>query len=197
MTRYAADHKQATRRRMVDAAARRFKTDGFDGSGVATLVADAGLTNGAFYGHFASKDALIAEVVAAEMAIQAEQIEALPLGHDSLLAFVAAYLSPQHRDDRAGGCPSAALLDEVSRGDAATREAYTTGAGRIVDATVRHLTADQSVDREEAWSRAVGVLTLMVGAMQSARAVTDRVLSDRILAAAFSQVRILVAGDGR
>ena len=60
MTRYGPGHKEATRQRLIETAGRRFKSDGFDGSGIATLVADAGLTNGAFYGHFASKDDLIA-----------------------------------------------------------------------------------------------------------------------------------------
>ena len=139
MARYSPEHKHETRRRMIDTASRRFKTDGFDGSGIATLVSDAGLTNGAFYGHFSSKDDLIAEVVAEQLAHQAEQVEALPAGPESLATFVADYLSPAHRDDRAGGCPSAALLDEVGRGDRATRDAYTQGARRLVDAVARHL----------------------------------------------------------
>ena len=57
--RYGKEHKQATRRRIIDTAGRRFKGDGIDGSGVATLMADAGLTNGAFYGHFTSKEDLV------------------------------------------------------------------------------------------------------------------------------------------
>ena len=64
MARYGPEHKVATRRRMIETAGRRIKSDGIDGSGIATLVADAGLTNGAFYGHFASKDDLVAHVVA-------------------------------------------------------------------------------------------------------------------------------------
>ena len=64
MARYSPEHKEETRRRMIATAGRRFKSDGIDGSGIATLVADAGLTNGAFYGHFASKDDLVASVVA-------------------------------------------------------------------------------------------------------------------------------------
>jgi TetR/AcrR family transcriptional repressor of nem operon len=186
MARYGPEHKAATRRRMIDTASRRFKTDGFDGAGIATLVADAGLTNGAFYGHFTSKDDLIAEVVAEQLARQAEKVEALPLGPASAAAFIADYLSPAHRDDRAGGCPSAALLDEVGRGDPATRDAYTVGARRLVDAVARHLAADGATSFDDARSRAIGVLALLVGAMQSARAVTDRDLSDHILATAYS-----------
>ena len=60
MARYDKEHKSATRQRIVEAAGKRLKRDGIDGSGVATLMDDAGLTNGAFYTHFASKDDLIA-----------------------------------------------------------------------------------------------------------------------------------------
>ena len=67
MARYGPEHKEATRRRMIETAGRRFKSDGIDGSGIATLVADAGLTNGAFYGHFRSKDDLVASVVAQQL----------------------------------------------------------------------------------------------------------------------------------
>jgi TetR/AcrR family transcriptional regulator, transcriptional repressor for nem operon len=54
--RYSQDHKQATRQRILEAAGRRFKEDGIDGAGVAAVMSDAGLTNGAFYAHFASKE---------------------------------------------------------------------------------------------------------------------------------------------
>ena len=62
--RYSKGHKQATRQRILEAAGRRFKQDGIDGAGVATLMSDAGLTNGAFYAHFESKDDLVANVLA-------------------------------------------------------------------------------------------------------------------------------------
>ena len=74
MARYAPEHKDATRRRMIETSGRRFKRDGFDGAGIATLVADAGLTNGAFYGHFASKDDLIATVVSDQLAAQVARV---------------------------------------------------------------------------------------------------------------------------
>jgi TetR/AcrR family transcriptional regulator, transcriptional repressor for nem operon len=72
MTRYGKQHKQATRRRIIAAAGRRLKQDGIDGSGVAALMADAGLTNGAFYAHFASKDDLVATAVADQLREQRE-----------------------------------------------------------------------------------------------------------------------------
>jgi len=183
MARYSPEHKDATRRRMIETAGRRFKSDGFDGSGISTLVADAGLTNGAFYGHFASKDDLIASVVAQQLADQAARLESLPTGLASVEAFVREYLSPAHREDVAGGCPSAALLDEIGRCDEATRQAYTAGARRLIDAMARHLLAG---DDQDAHQRAIGLFALLAGSLQAARAVTDRHLSDRVLTAAYA-----------
>lgn len=192
MARYAPEHKEATRRRMIETAGRRFKADGIDGSGIATLVADAGLTNGAFYGHFASKDDLVATVVADQLAAQAATIAALPTGRDSVVAYLRDYLSPAHRDDRAGGCPSAALLDEIGRCDVATREAYTAGAQSLIRAVATHL--DQG-DAELARVRAVGLVTLLVGALQTARAVTDPELSEQILATTYHHAMTIIGAD--
>lgn len=182
MARYARDHKDATRRRMIETSGRRFKRDGFDGAGIATLVADAGLTNGAFYGHFASKDDLIATVVAEEISAQVARVTALPVGLASVENFVREYLSPEHRDDPGSGCPSAALLDEIARQDMPARQAYTVGARSLIDAIARHLATDDPVDARE---RSIGLYTLLVSSLQLARAVTDPDLSDEILASAY------------
>src|SRR6266581_8447298 len=108
--RYGTEHKQATRRRIIETAGRRLKRDGIDGSGVATLMADAGLTNGAFYAHFDSKEDLVASTVADQLREQRERYSG-----QSLEEIVRGYLSIQHRDNTEGGCPSAALLDEIAR----------------------------------------------------------------------------------
>lgn len=188
MARYSPDHKQATRRRMIETAGRRFKSDGIDGSGIATLVADAGLTNGAFYGHFASKDDLVASVVAQQLADQVAVVNSLPAGLASVEAFLREYLSPAHRDDLAGGCPSAALLDEIGRCDESVRDAYTGGANSMIEAIARHL---DDGDQQRTNERAIGLFCLLVGSLQAARAVTDPELSDRILASAFSNAMTL------
>lgn len=190
MARYGPEHKDRTRRRIVDAAARRFKSDGLDGSGIATVVADAGLTNGAFYGHFASKDDLIASVVAQQLAEQTARVAALPVGPGSVEALVSAYLSPAHRDDVAGGCPSAALLDEVGRSSDAIREAYTQGLRGLVAAISRHV---DLADEEDPESRVIGLIALLAGALQAARAVTDPELSDRILAVTYTQAMAIAS----
>lgn len=168
---------------MIEAAGRRFKSDGIDGSGIATLVADAGLTNGAFYGHFVSKDDLVASVVTQQLEDQVRVVNALPAGLASVEQYLREYLSPAHRDDLAGGCPSAALLDEIGRCDVAIREAYTKGASAMIQAIARHL---DDGDPERTQQRATGLFTLLVGSLQTARAVTDPELSDRILGAAYA-----------
>lgn len=190
MARYSPEHKEATRRRMIETAGRRFKSDGIDGSGIATLVADAGLTNGAFYGHFTSKEDLVASVVTQQLADQVAVVDALPTGLASVEAFLREYLSAAHRDDPAEGCPSAALLDEIGRCDATTRDAYTEGARSMIEAISRHLDEGGGQQTDE---RAIGMFTLLVGALQLARAVTDAELSDRILAAAYTQA-MTIAG---
>ena len=78
--RYAKDHKQATRKRILEAAGRRFKKDGIDGAGVAAVMTDAGLTNGAFYAHFKSKEDLVANVLADQLHTLCERLDALPPG---------------------------------------------------------------------------------------------------------------------
>src|SRR5215218_9236545 len=105
--RYSQDHKQATRQRILEAAGRRFKEDGIDGAGVAAVMADAGLTNGASYAHFASKEDLVTNVLAEQLRAQRHRFDTQPSDRDGLEAIVRAYLSPQHRDQVADGCPSA------------------------------------------------------------------------------------------
>ena len=119
MARYGKEHKQATRRRIIDAAGRRLKGDGIAGSGIATLMADAGLTNGAFYAHFDSKEDLVANALAAQLREQRESFRAMPVEQ-----IVRAYLSIEHRDKPEDGCPSAALRDEIGRSTDATKRAW-------------------------------------------------------------------------
>src|ERR1044071_3108734 len=131
--RYAKDQKQATRQRILQAAGRRFKQDGIDGAGVAAVMSDAGLTNGAFYAHFASKEDLVANVLADQLRAQRHRFDAQPQDRAGLEAIIRAYLSPQHRDQCADGCPSAALLDEIARRPATTKQVFTDELMRVID----------------------------------------------------------------
>ncbi len=178
MARYGEQHKQATRRRIVETAGRRLKQDGIDGSGVSVLMADAGLTNGAFYSHFESKDELVATAVAAQLHGQCERLRTEVRTRAQLEQMVREYLSVEHRDDPADGCPSAALLDEIGRSTDATKRAYTDGMLDIADHLARLLAPK---DPQSARTQALGLFALLVGTMQLSRALRDRKLADAVL----------------
>jgi AcrR family transcriptional regulator len=176
--RYSKDQKQTTRQRILEAAGRRFKQDGIDGAGVATLMSDAGLTNGAFYGHFRSKEDLVANVLADQLRAQRRSFDSQPAGRAGLEAFIRSYLSPEHRDQPADGCPSAALVDEIVRRPAATKHVFTDELTRTMDDIASRL---DPADVEAARTDALALFGFMLGTLQLARTLTDRDLSDRLL----------------
>ncbi|WP_330220210.1 TetR/AcrR family transcriptional regulator [Mycolicibacterium peregrinum] len=192
MARSTTDRKAETRRRIIETASERFKQDGIDGSGIATLMSDAGLTNGAFYAHFSSKGDLVANVVADQLQAQRDSLSALPSGREALEAFVREYLSPHHRDHPGTGCPNAALLDEIGRCDDAVRDAYTEGMQSIVDVIAAHLSPRRP---STARTTAVGLFTVLVATLQLARAVSDRQLSDDILASGIINAQLLLDSE--
>jgi AcrR family transcriptional regulator len=176
--RYGKDQKRATRQRIVEAAGRRFKQDGIDGAGVAAVMSDAGLTNGAFYAHFTSKEDLVANVLADQLRTQRQRFDAQPPDRAGLEAIIRAYLSPQHRDQYADGCPSAALLDEIARRPAATRHVFTDELLHTADDIAARI---DPADPEGAQPDALAIFGLLIGTLQLARALTDRDLSDQVL----------------
>ncbi|MBE8519642.1 TetR/AcrR family transcriptional regulator [Amycolatopsis sp. H6(2020)] len=178
MVRYAKEHKQATRQRIIETAGRRLKRDGIDGSGVAALMKDAGLTNGAFYAHFESKEDLVATVVSEQLCGQREWLASFPPGRDGVEQMVRTYLSPEHRDNPEEGCPSAALLDEIGRWTDPAKETYTGSVLAVIDDIAARLAPQ---DPPSARTKTLGMYALMVGTLQLARALADRQLSDGLL----------------
>lgn len=178
MARYGPEHKRATRQRIIETAGRRLKRDGIDGSGVTTLMTDAGLTNGAFYAHFASKEELVATAVVDQLHGQREGLGTLAPGRKGIEQLVRFYLSSEHRDSPEDGCPSAALLDEIGRCSDSTKQAYTDALLSVIDAIAAHLAPR---DPQSARVNALSVYALMVGTLQLARALSDRALSDDVL----------------
>lgn len=159
------------RDRILGEAGRLFRERGFEGVSVAEVMKAAGLTHGGFYGHFSSKDDLIAQTLTHALANQAG--EGL-----SLDAIMDAYLSPWHRDNAATGCPTAALAGDVRRQDPAAREAL----AEVLQSQVERI-ADALPEMEPGEKRraAIGNWAAMVGAIILARAVGDPAFSDEIL----------------
>lgn len=178
MARYDSEHKASTRQRIMERAAERFKTDGIAGSGVAQLMADAGLTNGAFYTHFASKNDLVTQVIAEQMDGEKRRFPLVDGTDAEVEAQMRVYLSQGHRDHRAQGCTTAALAEDIVRAGEDTRQAYTDGLIRSMEGLAARF---DGVGPEAAKARALGVFSILVGTLHTARAVSDPELSDAIL----------------
>jgi TetR/AcrR family transcriptional repressor of nem operon len=171
-----------SRARIVDAASRRFREHGFEGVSVKDLMNEAGLTHGAFYAHFPSKEALMKaaceDAFAETQARLTRQEDLAP--EAQLQAFVDAYLSMAHVEAPARGCAVPSLGAEAARSEGEVRAAFTAGIAGMIDkvaALVPGATA------EERRARAVTVVAEAVGTLVLARAVAPGPLRDEILAA--------------
>ncbi|QDL92567.1 TetR/AcrR family transcriptional regulator [Paroceanicella profunda] len=159
------------RGRILAQAARLFRDKGFDGVSVAEVMKAAGLTHGGFYGHFASKDDLIAQTMAHALA-DAETDK------DGFDAALASYLSPAHRDAPGAGCPTAAFASDARRQAPEARAAMSAGLERHV---ARLATSLEEKGVPDTRTAAIGTWSAMVGAVILARSVDDAALSDEIL----------------
>jgi TetR/AcrR family transcriptional repressor of nem operon len=173
---------------VLDAAARLFRAKGINGVSVPALMAEAGLTHGAFYGHFNSKE----ELAAAACAQAIEQSGAIYDGllerhggdqNAALTEFVKRYTSRLHRDQPGLGCPIAALADDASREEfkGPVRKAFAAGLERMID-RLRPLLGrrGKTAPREQA----LADVAMLVGALVLARATKGHAVSDEVLLAA-------------
>lgn len=190
--RYEKDRKEQTRRKILQTAAQRFREQGFSASGLKSLLADAGLTNGAFYNHFESKDDLAKEAITVSLASRTALLQAAIDSGGGVEAVIRNYFTLGHRDNPGAGCPSSALASDVARQSEVVRKAFAEG----VDTFLR-LMASQwpELSRTESRQRAMSIYSLMVGGMQLARANPDETESSRILENSL-QMALLVARGG-
>lgn len=165
------EQMSANRTRILDAASTLFRDRGFDAVTVSEVMKAAGLTHGGFYGHFASKDDLIAQTVTHALA------PSDGVGGD-LQAYLEAYLSPEHRDRAATGCPTASLASPLRHQSPEARMAMTKGLHSQIDRLADAVPGSDAAERRRA---AIGSWAAMVGAVILARAVDDPALSDEVL----------------
>ncbi|HQT46947.1 MAG: hypothetical protein B7X08_03095 [Acidocella sp. 20-63-7] len=181
--RFEKGHKEQTRQRIVETAARRFRKEGLEAVGIAGLMADAGLTHGGFYAHFASKEHLVRaalnEALDQNQTRRAKALEQAPSGPEALEALVRLYLRPAHRDTPERGCAVATLIAEVARHEQETRAVLSARLASLLNQIASTLPAEMTADEKE--RRAIGIFGVMLGTLQMARVVTDMALSDRIL----------------
>jgi TetR/AcrR family transcriptional repressor of nem operon len=187
--RYEKGHKDITHDHILDVAARRFRKDGIAASGLAGIMSEAGLTNGAFYNHFSSKSEMVEKCIELATDEQWQQFEK-EIASGRLLDLIRAYLSEEHRDHPDSGCPSAALLPEISRQEPAARHVYAESVKRLLHAVEKQL--PDMPKGPKAREIAIGIMGLLIGILQMARAVDNPYLSKDILAAGTQVATTLV-----
>jgi TetR/AcrR family transcriptional regulator, transcriptional repressor for nem operon len=173
-----------TRQRIISAAAAEFRRNGITDTSNSDLMAAAGLTHGGFYRHFESKDQLVAEACDAAVRSMVDTFASAAQGKSSksrLRAAAARYLSTDHRDDPAHGCPLAALGSEIARSDQGVRSVATDGFLRLVEIIAAQY---EGIRPDLAKQRALAAASMMIGALTMSRIATDPKLSSEILSQA-------------
>lgn len=165
--RKSKEETAESRRRILDAAARLYREQGFDGVGVADIMEAAGMTHGGFYRHFPSKEALIGEAMSEVFAYRADRLT--PTGGtggiELVREYVRTYLTEGHLDTPSGGCPIAAVGSEAAHVGGVVSSAFNDGIEQLVNRVAAAL-GDSEDDR----AQALRLLSTMVGAVVVARA---------------------------
>jgi AcrR family transcriptional regulator len=185
--RAGASRKELTHERIVEVAARIIRRSGYDGTGVADIMKEAGLTHGGFYAHFESRDALLAEAgdrAGAESVALAAQIAAAAPPGQALRAMMQAYLSPEHIAAIETGCPVSALGSEMPRQAPQVRRAATLHIKEMIDVFARQM---PDWGQPQAHEQAMALVCALIGTTMVARAVDDPKLSAALCAATLKQ----------
>jgi AcrR family transcriptional regulator len=185
--------KEASHERIVHAAARAIRRSGYDGTGVADIMKEAGLTHGAFYAHFASREAMLAEAAdragAESNALAASIVASVP-PDQALQALMQVYLSKDHLAGIETGCPVSALGSEMPRQSPEVRLAATRRIKEMIDLVARQL---PDWGQPSAHERALVTVATMVGTLVLARAVDDAALSDALCNASLKSLAVPAA----
>src|SRR4051812_8499909 len=184
----ARSRKEATHERIVETAARAIRRSGYDGTGVAEIMKEVGLTHGGFYAHFDSREGMLAEAAdraGADTVAFLTRVAAAAPAQQALEAMLRSYLSKEHVDSAETGCAVAALGSEMPRQASKVRRAATRRVKEMID-----LVARMSPDwgKPEAHEQALVTLSTALGALVLARAVDDPKLSDAVRNAALNHL---------
>jgi TetR/AcrR family transcriptional regulator, transcriptional repressor for nem operon len=179
---------EENRQNVIGVASRLFRRYGFDGIGLKDLMEAAGMTQGAFYKQFASKEDLIAEASARALESAASRwSEAIAAGsNDPLGAVIAFYLSNAHRKEKLDGCPLVTLAADAARQSAEVKASFESGIREHLRVLAGLLS---EADTEEKHTKAMAILSTMVGAVTLARVVNDPRLAQSFLDAAAQSIQ--------
>jgi TetR/AcrR family transcriptional regulator, transcriptional repressor for nem operon len=190
--RVSREKAAENRERIIEAAGALFRAKGFSGIGVADIMKAADLTHGGFYGHFASKDDLVAQASRRAMARAAanwgKTVADAP--DEPFAALLKHYLSPRHRDEPGQGCVFAALGADAARSGRIVREAFAEGLEPLIGILAKSAPGSSKAVRRR---KALAAMSGLVGALLLARAVGDAKLSDELLEA--TRRELLAAAD--
>ena len=187
---HSKTEKEKSHRRIVKTAAARFRERGVDGIGLADLMKEADLTHGGFYGHFDSREELVAEAIECALRDGGEAVASVAGGNHppaaKLRLLVDAYLSVAHRDGLATSCAVTTMANDVARGNARARSAYTKQVGIYLELLAKLIATDTRKSRR---AKAISALATLVGAVSMARAVNDEKLSRELLKSAAAELK--------
>lgn len=182
MARYKTEQKEQTRERIIAAAARTFRKGGYSGIGVDGLAKEAGVTSGAFYGHFSSKEEAFKEAIVLGMNELKAGIETLQAEYGThwIEPFVDFYLGAKLTCDLTQACSMPTLTPEVTRSSLAIRETYEIQVSKIVEIIAKGLPHGSSdVRNQHAWA----FLSLLSGGANTVRALASEALSKEVVKA--------------
>ena len=189
---YTAQHKLATRQRILESARRLFNAKGFAAVSIEEVMAEAGLTHGGFYRHFSGKDELYAEAVRWFLCPEAPKPWQRPrrdtAGKTRARRIVDAYFSRDHFNDHETCCPLIGLPSEVSHGSATVKAAYQD----VLEKLLALLEAD--LDGRDTRERALTLVTWCIGGLVASRNVDDPGLARALREAAYRQAQTVLEG---
>jgi AcrR family transcriptional regulator len=193
--RYSPEHKQQTRTRILEAAGQLFRKEGYGGSGIDGLTKAAGVTNGAFYGHFKTKSEAFRTAVVAGLEELRLAVVELKASHGKRWrkTFVDFYLGPKRTCDIGQSCALPSLSPDVMRADLETRRVYEAELRRLIEEVATGLSDRATTKRDDA---AIALLALLSGGVTMARAVADPALSERIAQAIGRMALVMIAHEG-
>jgi len=186
--RVSREQANRNRENVIDVASRLFREHGFDGIGLKDLMKSAGLTQGAFYKQFTSKEDLVAQ--ASRRALEGSKEKWMGATKenpdDPLEAAIAFYLSEEHQGVKMDGCPIVALGADAARQGSDVKASFESGVKTHLEVLSKMISATTEAERKE---KSIAILSVMVGALTLARVVNDPEMAKSFLDAAAQKVR--------